>query len=81
MLSAQLESDVAKKKADGEGGSAQDKEREASPPPKKIWLMGIGWVVKCVEKKVRVVEDLYQLDVAQEEIVFGKKVRSPPPPF
>ena len=38
--------------------------------------MGIGWVVQCVEKRERVDEKKYLVNVKEAEIVFGaQKVR------
>lgn len=40
----------------------------------KPFLVGIGWVVKCMEKKERVDEKKYLVNVKEAEVVFGNKV-------
>ncbi|KAG8896220.1 hypothetical protein FRC01_011942, partial [Tulasnella sp. 417] len=41
----------------------------------KPFLVGIGWVVKCVEKKERVDEKNYLVNVKEAEVIFGHKRR------
>ncbi|KAG8989853.1 hypothetical protein FRB90_002048, partial [Tulasnella sp. 427] len=41
----------------------------------KPFLVGIGWVVNCVEKKERVDEKKYLVNVKEAEVVFGNKRR------
>ncbi|KAG8957732.1 hypothetical protein FRC03_009853 [Tulasnella sp. 419] len=42
--------------------------------PKPL-MVGIGWVVQCVERKQRVVESKYLVDLKEAEIIFGGKRR------
>ncbi|KAG9043444.1 hypothetical protein FS837_009530, partial [Tulasnella sp. UAMH 9824] len=41
----------------------------------KPFLVGIGWVVKCFEKKERVDEKNYLVNVKEAEVIFGHKRR------
>ncbi|KAG8896470.1 hypothetical protein FRB99_008881 [Tulasnella sp. 403] len=58
-------------------GSQATLSRYSSMEQPRPFLVGVGWVVQCVDKKTRVDEKRFLVDLKEAESVFGGMVRIP----